>query len=183
MSIQIWSFRKDHCPFSPPSSPKRCGSFFFFFICYRHQTRSYFHGSTYLLTVLSLATDEELSEGLKWCFMYLCVPGTRWYIVVVNEWVNEVTASRDPALLLPTGAQCVLQGFLQYLQINWPLLEHLGFPGGTSGKNLPSNAGDRKRCWVNPWVGKIPWRRAWQPTPGFLPGESRRQRSLAGYSP
>ena len=32
------------------------------------------------------------------------------------------------------------------------------------------------------WVGKIPWRRAWQPTPVFLPGESHGQRSLAGYS-
>jgi len=29
----------------------------------------------------------------------------------------------------------------------------------------------------------IPWRRAWQPTPVFLPGESRGQRSLVGYSP
>jgi len=29
-----------------------------------------------------------------------------------------------------------------------------------------------KRCRFNPWVGKIPWRRAWQPTPVFLPGES-----------
>ena len=37
--------------------------------------------------------------------------------------------------------------------------------------------------WFNPWVGKIPWRRAWQPTPVFLPGESDGQRSLAGYSP
>ena len=60
--------------------------------------------------------------------------------------MNEVTASPDPALLLPTGAQRILQGFLQYLQIKWPLLEHLGFPGGASGKNLPSNAGDLKRC-------------------------------------
>ena len=34
-----------------------------------------------------------------------------------------------------------------------------------------------------PWVRKIPWRRAWQPTPVFLPGESHGQRSLAGYSP
>ena len=32
------------------------------------------------------------------------------------------------------------------------------------------------------WVGKIPWRRKWQPTPVFLPGESHGQRSLAGYS-
>ena len=34
-----------------------------------------------------------------------------------------------------------------------------------------------------PWVGKIPWRRAWQPTPVFLFGESYGQRSLEGYSP
>ena len=33
------------------------------------------------------------------------------------------------------------------------------------------------------WVWKVPWRRAWQPTPVFLPGESHGQRSLAGYSP
>ena len=41
-------------------------------------------------------------------------------------------------------------------------------------------------CWkwlVDPWVGKIPWRRAWQPSPAFLPGESHAQRSLAVYSP
>ena len=35
----------------------------------------------------------------------------------------------------------------------------------------------------NPWVGKIPWRRKWQPTPVFLPGKSHGWRSLAGYSP
>ena len=35
----------------------------------------------------------------------------------------------------------------------------------------------------DPWVGKIPWSRKWQPTPVFLPGELHGQRSLAGYSP
>ena len=34
-----------------------------------------------------------------------------------------------------------------------------------------------------PWVGKIPWRRKWKPTPEFLPEESHGQRSLSGYSP
>ena len=33
------------------------------------------------------------------------------------------------------------------------------------------------------WVGKIPWRRKWQPTPVFLPGEFQGQRSLVNYSP
>ena len=49
-------------------------------------------------------------------------------------------------------------------------------------KNLPANVGDMS-CWFNPWVRKIPWKRAWQPTPVFLPGESLKQRSLVGYSP
>ena len=35
----------------------------------------------------------------------------------------------------------------------------------------------------DPWVGMIPWRRAWQLTLVFLPRESHGQRSLAGYSP
>ena len=34
---------------------------------------------------------------------------------------------------------------------------------------------------MDPWVRKIPWRRAWQPTSASLPGESHGQRSLAGY--
>ena len=48
-------------------------------------------------------------------------------------------------------------------------------------KNLPASAGDM-RCRSDLWVRKIPWRRAWQPTPVFLPGESHRQRSLVAYS-
>ena len=39
-----------------------------------------------------------------------------------------------------------------------------------------------KRPRFDPWVGKIPWRREWLPTPVFLPGKSHRQRSLAGYT-
>ena len=35
----------------------------------------------------------------------------------------------------------------------------------------------------DPWVGKIPWGKKWQPTPVFLPGESHGRRSLVGYSP
>ena len=40
-----------------------------------------------------------------------------------------------------------------------------------------------RRCRFNPWVGNIPWRRKWQPTPVSLPGKSRGQRRLVGYSP
>jgi len=68
--------------------------------------------------------------------------------------------------------------------------KHICIPPHTYGasliaqsvKNLPSV----QETWVrlfDSWVGKIPWRRKWQPTPVFLPGESHGQRSLAGYSP
>ena len=50
-------------------------------------------------------------------------------------------------------------------------------------KNPPASVGRRKRHRFDPWVGKIPWRRAWESTPVFLPGESHGLRSLAGYSP
>ena len=59
----------------------------------------------------------------------------------------------------------------------------LGFPGGTGGKENACQCRRHKRCGFDPWVGKIPWRRVWQPTPVFLPGESHGQRSLVGYSP
>jgi len=45
----------------------------------------------------------------------------------------------------------------------------MGFPGGASGKEPACQC---KRPWFSPWVGKIPWRTKWQPTPVFLLGES-----------
>ena len=54
------------------------------------------------------------------------------------------------------------------------------FPRWLSGNESTCQCG-RRGC--GPWVGKIPWRRKWQPTPVFLPGKSHGQRSLAGYSP
>ena len=58
-----------------------------------------------------------------------------------------------------------------------------GFPGGASDKEPACQWRRCKRRGFDPWVGKKPWRRAWHPTPVFLPGESHGQKSLAGYSP
>ena len=48
---------------------------------------------------------------------------------------------------------------------------HEDSPGGASGKRSTCNAAD-SRHGFSPWVGKIPWRSKWQPTPVLLPGES-----------
>ena len=63
------------------------------------------------------------------------------------------------------------------------MLRHMGFPCGASGKEPTCQRKRHKGCRLDLWVGKIPWRRAWQPTLVFWPGESCGQRSLAGYSP
>ena len=52
-----------------------------------------------------------------------------------------------------------------------------------SGKENACQCKRGKRCRFDPWVGKIPWRRKWQPAPGFLPGKFHGQKNLAGYSP
>ena len=61
--------------------------------------------------------------------------------------------------------------------LSHPKLKALGFPGGSDGKESTCNAGD---LGFDPWVGKIPWRRAWQPSPVFLPGESPRTEEPGG---
>ena len=63
------------------------------------------------------------------------------------------------------------------MDFNWD------FPACSSDKEPICQFRRCKRHRFDPRVGKIPWRRAWQPTPAFLPGESRGQKSLAGYSP
>ena len=73
--------------------------------------------------------------------------------------------------LLPFDLLClVLQG-----QISLSLQVSLDF--------LLSVCLECRRPGLDPWVGKIPWRRKWQPTPVLLPGESHGGRNLVGYSP
>ena len=90
------------------------------------------------------------------------------------------------ALVVMVTVKVVRNGCIQNITSELGLLMigcKLGFPGGTSGKEPTCQCRRCKRHGFDPWVGKIPWRRAWQPTPVFLPGESHEQRNLRGYSP
>ena len=73
--------------------------------------------------------------------------------------------------------QCLLAEFqvCLYVVLEMKLQLSMWLPWWLSGKEPRSHG-------FNSWIGKIPWRRKWQPIPEFLPGESRGQRSLAGYS-
>ena len=59
-----------------------------------------------------------------------------------------------------------ISGLLRYV------CTYLGFSGGTGVKEPVGQGRRHKRFGFDPWVGKIPWRKAQQPTPVFLPGES-----------
>ena len=73
-------------------------------------------------------------------------------------------------------------GLIQWQEsLKWGRQEVRGFPGGTSGKEPACQCNRLKRQGFDSWVGKIPWRRARQLTPVFLPGESHGQRSLLSY--
>jgi len=58
-------------------------------------------------------------------------------------------------------------------------IQALRGPGSSVGKESACNAGDPGSI----PLGKIPWRRKWQPIPVFLPGKSHGQRSRADYNP
>ena len=67
-----------------------------------------------------------------------------------------------PYLDTASAEPCNLFGII-YTRVS----SSVGFPGGDSGKEPACQRRRRKRHGFHPWVGKIPWRRAWQPTPVF----------------
>ena len=85
--------------------------------------------------------------------------------------------------LASTSFQCLFFNWhifaVQYYMLQ--VYNIVGFPGGASGKEPACQCRWRKTLGLDPWAWKIPRRRAWQPTPALLPGESHGQRSLAGY--
>ena len=96
-------------------------------------------------------------------------------------WANSGTWWRtgNPAALRALGSQS------QIRLSNWTKQQCLekGLHSWLSGKDPAYQCRRHRRHGFNPWVGKIPCRRNWKPTPVFLPGKSQGQRSLAGYSP
>ena len=62
----------------------------------------------------------------------------------------------------------------------WQVTQH---HGGARGKEFTRQCRRCKRHSFDPWIGKISWRRKWQPSPTFLPRKSHGQRNLASYSP
>ena len=80
----------------------------------------------------------------------------------------------EPDRLQSMGSQRVRH---DWTELNWTIQ---GLPWWLSGKGPTCQC---RRYGLDPWVEKIPWRRKWQPTSVYLPGESHEERSLVDYSP
>ena len=99
---------------------------------------------------------------------------------------GRVLAPAPPGVSQLVGGRVSSFSQPQEQRLRWSLVQAVreesvkGGPRWLSGKE---SACQRRRRGFDPWVGKIPWRRKWQPAPVSLPGESHGQRSLAGYSP
>ena len=96
------------------------------------------------------------------------------------SWTTRHTA--QSASVANASAEKAELTILMVLIVPYHYLLLIGFPGGARGKDAACQWRRDKRCRFDPWGGKTHWRRKWQPTPVFFPGESHGQRSLMGYS-
>ena len=91
----------------------------------------------------------------------------------------KIPWTEKPGRLQSTGSQRAGHNWATSLSLSFHSLSQ-GFPGGTSGKETTCQCRRHKRCRFYPWVGKIPWRSAWQPISVFLSIESSWTREPGG---
>ena len=113
----------------------------------------------------------------KHCYLHWreCSSGIRsWYdITLLFVYSYEYSS-------IPFYDALSLKHALSFFIIIFKLVYICDFSGGSDSKSICLQCG---RPGFDPWVGKIPWRKKWQPTPVLLPGKSHVWRSLVCYSP
>ena len=141
---------------------------------------SYFPTFKYRFTRASL--EAQLVKNLPNIGDPGLIPGSRRSLGGGNGNPLQYSCLENP---MDRGAQ---QAIAHGVTKSWTWLKQFSillqcFPVGTSGKEHICQCRRLKRCRFNPWVGKIPRRRKWQPILVFMPGKFHRPRRLAGYSP
>ena len=111
---------------------------------------------------------------LLWLLIVLRINGTGLFL---NEYVPNIFVNSF------TKKLAIRWNLFKVNLRSWVYVAIESFPGSASEKESACQFKRRKSHSFNPWVRKGPWRRKWQPTLAFLPGESYGQSNLVGYSP
>ena len=134
-------------------------------------------------------------QGLFWAFLWnwlppSCPPSFPFFVLQTSTYSlpgtvqgaesTEPTQQRSEMVLALLKLQSGRQEKHHARNVS---CEKQGFPGGASCKEPTCQYRRHKWRGLDPWVRKIPWKRAQQPTLVLLPGESHGQRSLVGYCP
>ena len=120
-----------------------------------------------LLLLLQIGLQAFLRE-LLWCHGALLllpvwkVKRPRLLTLAQQRLFYQTQGNQDLPIIISEGSKLLAKTW--WLR-QWSICLQCGKPG------------------FSPWVGKIPWRRKWQPTPVLLPGKFRGWRSLLGFSP
>ena len=133
----------------------------------------------------------EPTQGRQSCQLYPQITSQIWLVLpllLLLPWPETASLtwiiSISELVLLYMLTSSIIQVRLDYTQatntsrsliclsIYTYVCAYMGFPGGASGEESACQPWTHKRCGFDPWVRKTPWRRAWKPTPVFLPGES-----------
>ena len=124
-------------------------------------------GKTIALTIWTFVSNviSLLFNMVSW-FVITFLPSSKRLLI---SWLQSLPAMvLEPKRIKSATVWHTHNPFLYiYLQ-----LQVCNFPGGARGKEPTCWCRRHRRCRFTPWVGKIPWRRAWQPTPVLLPRES-----------
>ena len=141
------------------------------------------------LQVASLRGRKHNTEVEVWCWevnrLTTSVTDTpccqAWFRGATMTWSPWLRTASTPVRLAHSNKHIKQDGFRVIGATKRRKQGHrLGFPDDSDGKESACNEGDPGSI---PGLGRSPWRGRWKPTPGFLLGESHRQRSLGDYSP
>ena len=144
------------------------------------------HPTNLALTPADCALTSRSAPLLSLCLQCLS-PRATWLLLPASGLNSAVSSHGKPlisftTIVAPPPTPLIVPSFpacsVPFTVLIIPSDRHYGLSGKES-----ASAGDTQEPVFDPWVGKIPWRRKWQPIPVFLPGKSHGQESLEGYSP
>ena len=143
-----------------------------------HFSKSFLTSLLFLFIILEWTDKEKVMEASPVFLDWLDLLGAPDLPSTANGWPSYKTFSNSIFTMEPFLSPC---GHTHTIRIT---VSHISVPiGFLTHQDLQMPVQETKRQGFDPCIGNLPWRRAWQPSPVFLPGETHGERSLVGYGP